>query len=81
MLSFINCDYVSFIRLKRDISERGRELIGVLQQYNTFVKPVSCERFLHHCAVHTFGLLVSISQSNRHAYFAFSPLKNTSRQV
>jgi uridine kinase len=31
----------SFIRLKRDISERGRDLIGVLQQYNTFVKPVS----------------------------------------
>ncbi|PVD23688.1 hypothetical protein C0Q70_16961, partial [Pomacea canaliculata] len=26
-------------RLRRDISERGRELEGVLKQYNTFVKP------------------------------------------
>ncbi|CAG2193515.1 uridine-cytidine kinase-like 1 isoform X2 [Mytilus edulis] len=26
-------------RLKRDIAERGRELEGVLKQYNTFVKP------------------------------------------
>ena len=26
-------------RLKRDISERGRELEGVLKQYNKFVKP------------------------------------------
>ena len=28
-------------RLKRDISERGRDLSGVLKQYDTFVKPVS----------------------------------------
>ena len=28
-------------RLKRDISERGRELRGVLKLYNSFVKPVS----------------------------------------
>jgi len=27
-------------RLKRDISERGRDLSGVLKQYDTFVKPV-----------------------------------------
>eukprot|EP00795_Rhopilema_esculentum_P007854 gene7854-13732_t len=27
-------------RLKRDISERGRDLIGVLKQYDTFVKPM-----------------------------------------
>ena len=27
-------------RLKRDISERGRDLAGVLKQYDTFVKPV-----------------------------------------
>jgi len=27
-------------RLRRDISERGRDLEGVLKQYNTFVKPV-----------------------------------------
>ena len=27
-------------RLKRDITERERDLVGVLQQYNTFVKPV-----------------------------------------
>ena len=27
-------------RLKRDISDRGRDLAGVLKQYNTFVKPV-----------------------------------------
>lgn len=26
-------------RLKRDIAERQRDLVGVLQQYNTFVKP------------------------------------------
>lgn len=26
-------------RMKRDINERGRELIGVLKQYNRFVKP------------------------------------------
>lgn len=28
-------------RLRRDISERGRDLVGVLKQYNTYVKPVS----------------------------------------
>ena len=27
-------------RLKRDISERGRDITGVLKQYNSFVKPV-----------------------------------------
>eukprot|EP00794_Sanderia_malayensis_P004873 gene4873-5512_t len=27
-------------RLKRDISERGRDIIGVLKQYDTFVKPM-----------------------------------------
>jgi len=26
-------------RLRRDISERGRDLVGVLKQYTTFVKP------------------------------------------
>ena len=26
-------------RLKRDISERGRAIDGVIKQYNTFVKP------------------------------------------
>ncbi len=26
-------------RLKRDISDRGREIEGVLKQYNSFVKP------------------------------------------
>ena len=30
-----------FVRLKRDISERGRDLQGVLKQYDKFVKPVS----------------------------------------
>ena len=29
-------------RLRRDIAERGRDLTGVLKQYNTYVKPVSC---------------------------------------
>ena len=29
------------LRLRRDISERGRDLEGVLKQYNKFVKPVS----------------------------------------
>ena len=28
-------------RLRRDIAERGRDLVGVLKQYNTYVKPVS----------------------------------------
>ena len=28
-------------RLRRDIAERGRDLKGVLKQYNTYVKPVS----------------------------------------
>ena len=28
-------------RLRRDIAERGRDLEGVLKQYNKFVKPVS----------------------------------------
>ncbi|XP_046856918.1 uridine-cytidine kinase-like 1 isoform X2 [Xenia sp. Carnegie-2017] len=32
-------------RLKRDISERGRDLNGVLQQYNKFVKP-SFEKYI-----------------------------------
>ncbi|XP_071954473.1 uridine-cytidine kinase-like 1 [Antedon mediterranea] len=32
-------------RLKRDISERGRDLVGVLKQYNKFVKP-SFEQFI-----------------------------------
>jgi uridine kinase len=33
---------MSFLfRLKRDITDRGRELRGVLKLYNTFVKPVS----------------------------------------
>ena len=32
--------------LKRDITERGRELNGVLKQYNDFVKPVSLPRHL-----------------------------------
>lgn len=27
-------------RLRRDVSERGRDLEGVIQQYNKFVKPV-----------------------------------------
>ena len=27
-------------RLRRDISERGRDLAGVLKQYDMFVKPV-----------------------------------------
>ena len=27
-------------RLRRDITERGRDLEGVLKQYNKFVKPV-----------------------------------------
>lgn len=26
-------------RLRRDISERGRDIEGVIKQYNTFVKP------------------------------------------
>lgn len=26
-------------RLKRDISERGRDITGVIKQYNKFVKP------------------------------------------
>lgn len=26
-------------RLKRDITDRGRDLVGVLKQYNKFVKP------------------------------------------
>lgn len=26
-------------RLKRDITERGREITGVIKQYNKFVKP------------------------------------------
>ena len=29
------------LRLRRDISERKRDLEGVLKQYNKFVKPVS----------------------------------------
>ena len=36
-----NLLFVIFVRLKRDITERERDLVGVLQQYNTFVKPVS----------------------------------------
>ena len=38
------------IRLRRDITERGRELEGVLKLYNKFVKPVSLDFwFLHAC--------------------------------
>ena len=33
--------YGGFDRLRRDITERGRELEGVLKLYNKFVKPVS----------------------------------------
>lgn len=32
-------------RLKRDITERGRDLEGVLKQYNKFVKP-AFEQFI-----------------------------------
>ncbi|XP_077990892.1 uridine-cytidine kinase-like 1 [Glandiceps talaboti] len=32
-------------RLKRDISERGRDIVGVLKQYNKFVKP-AFEQFI-----------------------------------
>ena len=32
-------------RLKRDITERGRDLEGVVKQYNTFVKP-AFEQFI-----------------------------------
>ena len=35
-------------RLKRDISERGRELLGVLKQYNTFVKP-AFDQYIEPC--------------------------------
>ena len=39
-------------RLKRDISERGRDLDGVLKLYKRFVKPVRCmcaHRCVHLC--------------------------------
>ena len=35
-------------RLRRDITERGRDLEGVLKQYNKFVKPVSPPLNHHH---------------------------------
>lgn len=35
-------------RLTRDISERGRDLRGVLKQYETFVKP-SFDRHIRPC--------------------------------
>ena len=38
-------------RLKRDISERGREIEGVLKQYNKFVKP-AFEQFIEPSIVH-----------------------------
>ncbi|XP_072045151.1 uridine-cytidine kinase-like 1 isoform X2 [Amphiura filiformis] len=38
-------------RLKRDISERGRDIEGVLKQYNKFVKP-SFEQFIEPSIVH-----------------------------
>ncbi|XP_053203944.1 uridine-cytidine kinase-like 1 [Panonychus citri] len=38
-------------RLKRDISERGRDLEGVMKQYNTFVKP-SFENFIAPTVIH-----------------------------
>ena len=45
-LDLVSCvdfvlDSLPPIRLKRDITERERDLVGVLQQYNTYVKPVS----------------------------------------
>ena len=39
---------IFIVRLKRDISERGRDLQGVLKQYDKFVKPVSYETYLTH---------------------------------
>ncbi|XP_015795957.1 uridine-cytidine kinase-like 1 [Tetranychus urticae] len=38
-------------RLKRDIAERGRDLEGVMKQYNTFVKP-SFENFIAPTVIH-----------------------------
>ena len=35
-------------RLKRDISERGRDLAGVLKQYNKFVKP-AFDQYIEPC--------------------------------
>ena len=35
-------------RLKRDISERGRDLKGVLKQYNSFVKP-AFDQYIEPC--------------------------------
>ena len=44
-------------RLKRDISERGRDLTGVLKQYDTYVKPV-CFQF--DLRVYSFTLIEKI---------------------
>lgn len=38
-------------RLRRDIAERGRELEGVLKQYNKFVKP-AFEHYISPSMVH-----------------------------
>jgi len=48
-LIFVILLSVLFHRLKRDITERERDLVGVLQQYNTFVKPVSFYRLSQVC--------------------------------
>lgn len=37
-----------YYRLRRDISERGRDLEGVLKQYNKFVKPVRPNNLFSH---------------------------------
>ena len=39
--------FVCCFRLRRDITERGRDLEGVLKQYNKFVKPVSPDTRTH----------------------------------
>ena len=53
-------------RLKRDISERNREMVGVLKQYNRFVKPSfdthikpTAKSVLRH-APHCFTLFLSL---------------------
>lgn len=44
--NFDSCIFITkYYRLKRDIAERQRDLVGVLQQYNKFVKPVSVLKF------------------------------------
>lgn len=54
-----------FFLVRRDIAERGRDLKGVLAQYNKFVKPAFDDYILHVSPTQAYHRLVPISYNSR----------------